>query len=269
MTTKTEYSLKKTSNNNYRVLINGAVHPLLCGIESVEQADQRLKERLGIEFDTPFIYHRFDIGEKYVFLAEKFQAKDLRMSRRFHPWCDEFHRWEIAILECISQHDVPGEWDDEIKYKGYKFKLVWTNVEVIPKDALWYNQYPRASYGQLDTSADYYASPVVTDKETIDLMIAADVGRGFGGYFEEAGAFVGSILRGVRNLAEEKANSDVEHAEFFDGRVKSLQDYLAKFEKQLDELGFKSVTTPIVFRDKDTGESKSYPDITTTDVILK
>ena len=133
-----------------RIGAAGGTKPLPVSEREVQNIIGQVEE--GVERPKPTI--RFDIGEKYVFLAEKFQAKDLRMSRRFHPWCDEFHRWEIAILECISQHDVPGEWDDEIKYDGFIFKDAEGHT--------WNNQYPRASYGQLSTDNDQRLWPADT-----------------------------------------------------------------------------------------------------------
>lgn len=37
------YSLYFTSNNNFRILVNGKTHPLLCGLPSVEAAEAKLK----------------------------------------------------------------------------------------------------------------------------------------------------------------------------------------------------------------------------------
>ena len=53
---------------------------------------------------------------------------------------------ELIRLTVVEHHKVPGEWSDALEYDGYVLRD--------DNGALWYNQYPYASYGQLDDSYD-------------------------------------------------------------------------------------------------------------------
>ena len=67
----------------------------------------------------------------------------------FLPWEDEVVSKTIEQLSVKEHHKVPNYWDSVGAVKendGYVLNG--------PDGSVWYNQYPKASYGQLDDSAD-------------------------------------------------------------------------------------------------------------------
>lgn len=92
---------------------------------------------------------RFTVGNKYKFAVVRFTRSESLSIRSlmYHPGIDTLECIEVMEMECVSEHAVPGYWSDRLEYVGYRFKDVEGN--------LWNNQYPRASYGQLDDSANW------------------------------------------------------------------------------------------------------------------
>jgi len=84
---------------------------------------------------------RFEVGKSYVFV------QDVVVNYRYGlylPWEQNLLRQNILICKCVEHHKVPGDWEDELKYDGFKFQD--------QNGKVWDNQYPKASYGQLDDS---------------------------------------------------------------------------------------------------------------------
>jgi hypothetical protein len=44
-----QFSLYQTTNGSYRVLVNGKVHPLMCGVEDEADAIKRIKKVFDID----------------------------------------------------------------------------------------------------------------------------------------------------------------------------------------------------------------------------
>lgn len=261
-----ELCLKKTINGTHRVLVNGNVHPLLCGFTNYKDAVDRTKKVLALE-EVELMHHRFHIGEQYVFLAEKFVKNSQTWTSMYLPWVDELQSLQIVVLECVSQHHVPGEWEDEIKYKGYKFKLVKSNIEheLFKPGLEFHNQFPHASYGQLSTDADYYAHPHLINETDIKSYLNAEIGGGLMGRFEEAGTKIDNIYRGIRSIKERVEKEKVDLSK----EIKALEDYLKNtITPEIEKIGFQVVTKPYISWFID-GSVEQYDDMTDTSVILK
>ena len=261
-----EFHLKKTVNGTHRVLVDGNVHPLLCGITNYKEAVDRTKAVMGLD-DVELKSHRFYVGEQYVFLSERFVQKEQAWTSLYRPWVDQFHGLDIVVLECVSSHAVPGEWDDKALYKGYKFKLVKTNMHhrLLKPGVEFHNQFPRAAYGQLSTDADYYATLHVTGEDDTKDWIDSKLGSGMMGYFEEAGIKIDAIHCGIRDI---KARAEKEKIDL-SKEVTALQEHLDKvLIPTIGEMGFQVQTKPYVSWYLD-GRVEEHDDMLDTDVILK
>lgn len=90
---------------------------------------------------------RYNLGQSYIFVKSSFKKGSTpRMSNLFFPWEDTDLKLDFIKLTCKSVHAVSGAYDDDLKCQGFIFEDANKNE--------WYNQYPRASYGQLDDSWD-------------------------------------------------------------------------------------------------------------------
>ncbi len=258
-----EFTLKKTLNLNYRVLVDGKVHPLLCGLEDAWSAKQRVKEVFGLQEDPEIVHHRFEVGHEYLFIAEKFIPKRQRFYSLYLPWEDQLVKIQAVVVRCISQHEVVGEWDDKIQYQGYKFEFVRSNIPFLNSEepVVWHNQFPRAAYGQTTTDADYYVYPHVTDKETINRYMDSEIGSDRRGSFTRADIKIEALYRGVRQFSEhiEKVKSgklkeepDRTLADFERYKV-GLETYIKELTEFATIQGFKTVTQPVYLRSADTG----------------
>lgn len=156
---------------------------------------------------------RYEVGQKYLFIDVKFTPAQLRMAYIYCPWEDTLESVTIKELTCAEHHRVPGEWDDEVKYDGY----IFTDDEA----NRWNNQYPRAAYGQLDTSNDQriHRHPVVKG------IVGREDMTDFSSYME-------TLLRGVRDLKKRATEpKDRDTPEW----LNKAADSLTKFYKDLDE----------------------------------
>ena len=173
---------------------------------------------------------RYNIGEVVLFVNLKFIPAKLRMGGLYFPWEDKLEAINIKKLICKEHHRVPGEWDDEIKYDGYIFSEVVDGNEV-----LFNNQYPRASYGQIDDSSNW----TIMDHTTDDFC-----------FYKDASKFLDTIQRGIKELKD--SNPDWTEA---------LQKHYDEVAKLIEDQGFSIKIEPIVFKKIGGGED-SYPDIT-------
>lgn len=106
---------------------------------------------------------RYTVGKKYPFILiqhELYLTVDDRQvhlryvdcpGRPYLPWEEGATLLGIALrmLTCAEHHKVPNEWDEknELTCDGFVFKDESDNT-------VWYNQYPRASYGQISDTND-------------------------------------------------------------------------------------------------------------------
>lgn len=96
---------------------------------------------------------RFTVGEVYWFARTLYTNKDPKLptfTSLFMPWLHNLDKIEFLPLLCKEHHKVA--WDQDPKSE----KTCDGFVFVSPTDEtdIWYNQYPKASYGQLDDTND-------------------------------------------------------------------------------------------------------------------
>lgn len=119
---------------------------------------------------------RFELNKKYVFFAFQHKYNNGNPVEKAHafPTTDlDVEILDVKFIEatCVHHEKVPCHWDTsenkELKYDGFLFD--WNGLE-------GRNQFPNASYGQMDDSADgmlnflnaYYQT------KTVDEIIADD-----------------------------------------------------------------------------------------------
>lgn len=172
---------------------------------------------------------RYNVGQTVLFMYVNFIASEPRLGNLFYPWKDELVGVNFKKLTCKEHHRVPGDWDDEIKYDGYIFSETKDG-----KEELYNNQYPRASYGQTDDSANW----MIIDHTTDDHH-----------YYRDASKHMEIILRGIHDLKEREPEWS-----------KALQEHFDNMVKLISEQGFDVKIEPVVFKKLD-GTTESYPDI--------
>ena len=151
---------------------------------------------------------------------------------------------EVIRLTVIEHHKVPGEWSDALEYDGY--------VLQDENGARWYNQYPYASYGQLDDSYDrvfrraelhrvgnhdpIFSSDTVVLTERIEMLYEA-------------------MLDGVKiyekDLAEVRRDTD-EIYEKIHTAYHGLKKCVRDIERGADAGGINLLREELVFRDTKT-----------------
>lgn len=138
---------------------------------------------------------------------------------------------ELTITE---HHKVPGEWDDEPKHDGFH--------AVDSEGLVWHNQYPRASYGQMDDTADgdftlgtlnddYVAN--YQDKENaLELMEDDLLAKGYSMSMYNLCRFLGTFAGGVCTEQGKLKFRDKAHKERIE-RWKPITDrVIADFHQQ-------------------------------------
>lgn len=179
---------------------------------------------------------RYSVGQIALYMFTEFVPKNLRFNNLYYPWEDELVKIHFKKLVCKEHHRVPGSWDDEVKYDGFIF-----SETVDGKETLFNNQYPRASYGQLDDSADW---KIIDEHE--DFVC-----------YQDAEKVLESLLRGVKELKDKEPDW-----------AKSIQDHYDQLLKLIDEQGFNVVVKPHEFKRK-YGTVDSYPDILSATITPK
>lgn len=151
---------------------------------------------------------RFQLQMIYFFIRIQFKSGSSRFGSLYLPWEDKLTSLRILSAKCIEHHRVPGEWDDVVQYDGFVFEE--TDDCVMPghpyvAGRLWHNQYPRASYGQLDDSNDRRIRPAILSSTTKDRDEIDEIIRGineeFGEvfvYFEHVPTFLNRLDRAIR-----------------------------------------------------------------------
>lgn len=99
-------------------------------------------------------HNRHTVGEKILLMRYNPAAASCTVGTglfvpRFLPWEQVLNQntpLYLKELVVTERHAVPGDWDDKPQHTGF-----------VARDhvgQLWYNQYPRASYGQLNDIGD-------------------------------------------------------------------------------------------------------------------
>lgn len=110
---------------------------------------------------------RFEVGHTYTFLRTLYTPGRPSFVNVYIPWEDTLTDIQAINLTCKEHHKVPNEFNPEDKkYDGFVFEGADGGV--------WYNQYPTASYGQLDDTQD---RRVERHFETCEMFSVDDEGE--------------------------------------------------------------------------------------------
>lgn len=101
---------------------------------------------------------RYTIGKCYIFM--------LAPNRNFDIDTKLSNYYEFIKVICKEHHKVSWEHDPENikKYDGFIFEEIRSS-QINEPGRIYYNQYPRASYGQLDDSCNRIITRKITDEE--------------------------------------------------------------------------------------------------------
>lgn len=196
---------------------------------------------------------RYNVGEVRPFVRVTFDYKgdEGTATSLFHP---KFHKnpvVDVKMLEIVEHHKVPVEYyeDRGPTADGFILREIGTNVQ-------WVNQYPNASYGQLDTSEDQRVrrDDLLSDEDFLKLS-EAEQARDAKLYWEH-------YVDGLAFMSEiEKALVGRHALDFGDDR--------AEFERYKDQVkaaievatGKKIGFRDKVFTNSKTGESRTIPGV--------
>jgi hypothetical protein len=155
---------------------------------------------------------RYTPGQDYVFVHCKFRrftfenggkkisSAPMQLST-YRPWdtCHHLMNLEAVKLKCVEHHKVAWDQDPdgEAKYDGFVFESYEKPTR------RWFNQYPRASYGQVSDVADRFlyldwVSAGMTAKELIAVE-ATDKGMT---ELHDGAHFLANIRRGRVKIAK-------------------------------------------------------------------
>ena len=87
---------------------------------------------------------RYTVGHDYLFVRVTFERKPGENIRVYIPWICGPATIEVIKLKCASHHKVPNNYNDKPDHDGFIF--------IDDTGHRWFNQFPRASYGQIDDS---------------------------------------------------------------------------------------------------------------------
>lgn len=178
---------------------------------------------------------RFEIGQQVPFINVKYHKKpnsNNGFSFLFDPRIHDLDSVEVKLLEVIEHHNVPWDQDPtgEKKHHGFVFKELNSTEEQI-----WHNQYPMASYGQMNDSADR----VVTRRKThLKLEEIAKFSKEQADYWMEnwnqALPFISNIKRAIDGDDRHRLKLSPEDKKLF-------EEYLSIVEKKVEEITGKKI----------------------------
>lgn len=142
---------------------------------------------------------RYNPNTKHLFIHLNFTMKNLRFGSMYLPWEDELHSIDILEVECVEHHKVAWDQDPDGKkeHDGFVFKD--------DDGRIWHNQYPRASYGQIDDSQNWVIRPGWEGRTVEDCRQ----------YFTDVEKFLENVQRGLHELSKDPAR-EREHAALLD-----------------------------------------------------
>lgn len=174
---------------------------------------------------------RFNVGQEYVFFQIKIEQGKGRFGSAYCPWLgDKLKSVSMVVLTCTEEHAVTNGGSEEKDCKGYFFKDQDGNA--------WVNQYPTASYGQLDDTADGYVRRWFKDdeitKEDADAFLKTPDGQIWDDHFwhpfYKADRLMRDVDRGFKHVPE---------------HTKELEAYLEFLHKKLQSIGWTYVRKSI------------------------
>lgn len=174
---------------------------------------------------------RFEIGQQVAFIHVAYTQDQQRFGNVYLPWCDTLKEVKVKFLTCSEHHQVPGDWDDEIQYDGYIF------TDPTNGDQPWFNQYPRASYSQTSTDADYRVRKGYRDPKEIETW---SLEGGDFDHYTEVSVYINDALAGIRDLKQQGSTQE----------AASLQTFCDSLITKITELGAQITSTQRYGRDR-------------------
>jgi hypothetical protein len=163
---------------------------------------------------------RYNVGEKTVFIDIDYVATTPRFGALYLPWEDTLKGIDLLMLTCAEHHKVTDGYSDQLDCDGF----VFTDDNGVK----WNNQYPSASYGQLDTSADYVVRCTVKEEGT-KRKVATDLC-----------AYLDNVYRGIRDMGArlKKIEAGVpspqgDTKEWLEKAIASLRELVVTINEQL------------------------------------
>ena len=155
-------------------------------------------------------------------------------------------------LTVKEHHKVPGDYDDEVKYDGY--------ILAADDGTIFTNQYPRASYGQLDDRGD----------RIFDIDFRGKTEEDFKKMFKNKTKVPYEYVMIDEVFTPMIKAITLDKDKLPDGLGAKLSmlinHFKDNFAKQFPDMEL--VTAPHIFKGKDGSES-SYPDILETTIVKK
>jgi hypothetical protein len=201
---------------------------------------------------------RYQIGEKIVVGFHELSGQRVQaiVGNLFKPWQDKLLWLHLLELTCVEHHQVFWEYDEkkESPCDGFVFED--------KHKRRWYNQYPRASYSQLSTSADWYFAlsrdngyPGRTDELHYFEDITVTIDRMTDGSQD----FV-KLIEGKMTLpgGHKTTPADIELWKQYQTQLLNHRTYVIKRVEK--DFGVRVEIKPIVFQHKD-GTGKEVPEI--------
>lgn len=172
---------------------------------------------------------RFQIGQTYVFTKLVFKRGFDRFGNAYLPWADSDLKILVQVLKCEEHHKVPAHYREEEgpTCDGFIFR----NVD---DSTIWYNQYPRASYGQMDDS--------------YDRKVLKKDGDLFEDCYTLMDATIENVVRGFSFVKKELGQD----------HLRMLLAHFHELRRAVDDIGFKLVMEPIKFTRKREDGSTRY-----------
>lgn len=167
--------------------------------------------------DTTTNSLRFNVGQSYLFIYIDFTQNSPRFGGTYVPWLDTLNKIEVVELKCAEHHKVRYEFDEadaKKKYDGF----IFANAEGV----VYHNQYPVASYGQLDDSGDRQVRPAKFNEEDPFLS------------YELATYRLGEIYNAIHK----------DKAQFTESQAAALQQLYDQITEQVIALGYEIDVSP-------------------------
>lgn len=195
---------------------------------------------------------RFNTDQKYYFLSLDYTSTTRKFAPTYYPWEDKLNSLSVEELTCMQHHKVTNGFTDEKSCDGFIFHD--------GQQASWYNQFPEAHYGQLDTSGDWIVRKAPPNKDVIYTRRP---------YMTEVCSFLENAMRGIRELKERRKQIDKKEPvkngdtpEWLDKAIQALEDLYKQIDQELQtKFALKAVNIGYTARFIDARPPEHMPDI--------
>lgn len=169
---------------------------------------------------------RFNVGEVEYFIDICYEIGDNRFvgASLYLPWVDKLKFYDVVELTCTEHHKVAWDQDpaQEAKYDGFVF--------TDKNELKYHNQYPTASYGQLDDSCDWTVRPdIAADQQRTDDH------RLFGPRYQYLTSYISDLMHGIARLQEENQHEKVDSLKAWKDKIEQqmISQFNMKFKSEL------------------------------------